>query len=1001
MLSGGSVSGLTEDGVSVLLYFFMCNVESGCYLFLTKNGSFTKDQYRRSVFFKKGLLYYPEQSKETLVPGFQSKNNLFRSQALIRLTNKKGGCCLSTIDAAKSKNINKKIIINRQYLNLGETVDRDGFIENLLVFGYVVVDSVYNPGDVAVRGDIVDVFPENKKHPVRISFSFNCVDSLSFFDIDTQRRGSNINSVCFYDLIGDPVQKGKSLLGFIRWDIVFSVVQDKQNYRVFMKGGGGTNLVVDCIPLQKDLKTENLFFNYIKKTRLRTHVFYTNKKREPFLGVLGIKPLPGLIKKAFKAPVFDSVFLPDFKEKTKTKHKNKIKHKSLLLNGLSTVSLGDLVVHVHHGVGEFSGLVIRGPRGFEKECIKITYRSGGLLFVPIDKLELVHRYLGFEKKHRVSALGKKTWNQGVEKTKKSLEAVSLTLVGVYTSREKPRGFSYEKNNEIMAALKKSFPYKETKDQKNTIKEVLGDLDGEQPMDRLVCGDVGFGKTEVALRATIKAVTSNKQVVFLCPTTVLSDQHFITAKERMEPLGVRVVLLSRFQTKKEQKKILIEMLKGRVDLIIGTHRLLSDDVVVPSLGLLIIDEEHRFGVKHKEKIRSLRFGVDVLSLSATPIPRTLQQSMLGIRDISRIETPPTTRKPIKTFVEYFSWEKSVNIIKDELLRGGQVYFLHNNILSIDYYTDKLRGFLPKENIQNIHGQQDNKTLEKNLLGFFNGGVSVLVCSTIIESGLDVSNANCIIINNPQNLGLSQLYQIRGRVGRGSRQAFCYLFVPQKTKLSDTAFRRLKTIERHTSLGSGYNIATNDLSIRGAGSVLGYKQSGQVSQVGLEYYNKLLKEAVNKKLNKPVGGAPVDIVFYGKALILKRYISNERVRFSFYTKINTAETVGVLNEIKEELLDRFGKIPAETSSFINLAVIKLFYKETGVLGITIKRDSFVFELVGEKLNEETINSVLLYKNEFVLGQKFKESGSNVFIVFRCVSGFSWFDLLLDCRRVLFGS
>ena len=457
------------------------------------------------------------------------------------------------------------------------------------------------------------------------------------------------------------------------------------------------------------------------------------------------------------------------------------------------------------------------------------------------------------------------------------------------------------------------------------------------------------------------------------------------------------MLSRFQTKKSQKELLSGVLLGNIDLIIGTHRLLSDDVVVPFLGLLIVDEEHRFGVKHKESIRALKKGVDVLSLSATPIPRTLQQSLLGIRDISRIETPPTTRKPIKTFVEFFSWKRSVEIIEEEVLRGGQVYFLHNHVQSIGYYTDKLRGFFPKERVEHIHGQQDSKSLEKNLLAFFGGDISILVCSTIIESGLDVANANCIIINNPQNLGLSQLYQIRGRVGRGSRQASCYLFVPKKTKLSDRAFRRLKTIENNTSLGSGYKIATNDLSLRGAGLVFGYKQSGQVSKVGVEHYNALLKEAVNKKLKKPSIRANLDVLFYGKALIPKHYVVNDVVRLSFYTKINKAKTKESLKDIKEELLDRFGGLPGETRSFIRLARVRLLYKKTIVKSVAINSGSVVFEVREENVGKNTINKVLAYKNSAVVNKRFKEGKGSLFVDFVFVDGVDWFSLLVDCNSV----
>jgi len=485
------------------------------------------------------------------------------------------------------------------------------------------------------------------------------------------------------------------------------------------------------------------------------------------------------------------------------------------------------------------------------------------------------------------------------------------------------------------------------------------------------------------------VSSLKQVVLLCPTTVLSDQHYITAKERLDPLGISVALLSRFQTRKEQLLVLEGLLSGSINFAIGTHRLLSDDVVVPSLGLLIIDEEHRFGVKNKEAIRALKTKVDVLSMSATPIPRTLQQSLLGIRDISRIETPPTTRKPIDTFVEFFSWERTVQIIKKELLRGGQVYFLHNRVESIAYYTEKIQSFFPNEKVNFIHGQQNSRDLEKNLLGFFDGDISILVCSTIIESGLDVSNANCMIINEPQNLGLSQLYQIRGRVGRGSKRASCYLFIPKKTKLSEKAHRRLKTIERHTSLGSGYNIATNDLDIRGGGAVFGYKQSGQISRIGLEYYNNLLKKAVAEKTGFLEEEKTIDVFFFGKSLIPIYYVLSESDRFLFYTKINKGLDLQSISDIEKELIDRYGKPPKETTNYLNLARLKTILKKTFVLSLSINQNNIEFVLDEGRVNDSFINKALVFENNLIKDRKFKETTRGpTFIVF-FDKGFDWYE------------
>ena len=398
-------------------------------------------------------------------------------------------------------------------------------------------------------------------------------------------------------------------------------------------------------------------------------------------------------------------------------------------------------------------------------------------------------------------------------------------------------------------LKKSFPFVETKDQQKAIEDVYSDMNKNTPMDRLICGDVGFGKTEVALRAIFKCSLSSKQCLFLCPTTVLADQHYISCKTRLEPLGVKVVLLSRFKTKKEQEKIINSLENGFVDVVVGTHRALSSDVSFYDLGLLVIDEEHRFGVTHKEKIRKVKENIDILTLTATPIPRTLQQSLVGFRSVSLIQTHPKSRKPINTFVRYFNWSICFEYINRELQRDGQVFFLHNETKTLDLYKQKLKNQFPKHNIEAIHGKQPVKDIEKIILGFFNGLIDILVCTTIIESGLDIPNANCIIVNNAHKFGLSQLYQIRGRVGRSEKQAHCLLFIPQ-IKITGDAKMRLKSLQKLTSLGSGYDVSLKDLEIRGAGSLFGYKQSGHVSSVGFEMYCNLLKEEISKvsKVNK---------------------------------------------------------------------------------------------------------------------------------------------------------
>ena len=991
LLRGGTITGLQPDLLVVFLNLLSKNKKGFRVLVLADSG-FASSFLRQKEFFSGSLFYYPEQSKNAIVPGFETQHNFFRSEALVGLSKPEGGVCTSLESVAHVKNINKKTVFRKLVLEVGQQLDRDSFCEKLFSFGYKKVDYVYNPKEFSLRGEIVDIYPENTQEPLRVVFAFNVVEEITFFNIDSQRSTKNTKGFVFYDLLGEPVEKGKSLFAFFDWDLVINL---KNNNNKYTLNPGHEKLSFLSEKKTNTIKNKKELLVFGNKVGIENVVvFITKNSRKNNLEKLGFSTQKGLINTTIKIKSKNLYFVPDLK-----KHRENKAHKPLLINNLSNIVVGDLLVHVSHGVGKFGGLVVRGPSGYEKEYIKLVYKDGGTLFVPINKANLVHKYVNVGGKPTLNKLGGKEWQKNISKTKKEVEVVSDSLVEIYNSRERPRGFSYTKSLEFERAIKKSFPFKETIDQKQAIKDVLFDLKSKKPMDRLICGDVGFGKTEVALRAIVRVVAFSKQVVLLCPTTVLSDQHYITTKERLEPLGVSVALLSRFQTRKTQKEVLGQVLTGKINLVIGTHRLLSDDVVMPFLGLLIIDEEHRFGVKHKESIRALKNNVDVLSMSATPIPRTLQQSMLGIRDISRIETPPTTRKPISTFVEFFSWKRTEQIIEKELLRGGQVYFLHNNVESIEYYVEKIQELFPSEKVDFIHGQQSSKDLEKNLLGFFDGKISVLVCSTIIESGLDVSNANCIIINNPQNLGLSQLYQIRGRVGRSSRQASCYLFVPKKTKLSEKAYKRLKTIERHTSLGSGYNIATNDLDIRGGGAVFGYKQSGQISRVGLEHYNSLLKKSVGKKLNKKELGKDVDVFFFGKSLIPLFFVKGETERFSFYTKINKATSIDSVLDIQNELIDRYGKPPKETVNYLNLSRLKISLKNSIVKSLSINKNSAVFILDQQKVGETFINSVLSFENKNIQNRKFEEDNECFSLVFSYLDGFDWYKNINSSTNLFF--
>ena len=616
------------------------------------------------------------------------------------------------------------------------------------------------------------------------------------------------------------------------------------------------------------------------------------------------------------------------------------------VSSLSDLVWGDFLVHQDFGIGRYRGLQRVSSGGAEEENIKIEYDRGGSVYVPISKFGRVHKYIGSGKNPKLSSLGSSLWNKQKLQTKKSAEKDVQALIELYLSRKNNRGFIYKPDPDLLSALKSSFVYQETEDQQKAIFDVLGDMGKKTPMDRLVYGDVGFGKTEVALRAIVSVVSSGRCVFFLSPTTVLSDQHYITCKNRLSPLGLNVELLSRFRTKKEQGEVLSKLERGGVDVLVGTHRVLGKDVSTKRLGLLVVDEEHRFGVKHKEYIRSLKKRVDVLTLTATPIPRTLQQSLVGIRDTSKIETPPRNRLPISTRVVRFNWSLVSAAIKKELSRGGRVYFVNNDIKSLAFYQEKIVGLVPEASVGVAHSKMTSQSLEGSVLGFFSGKINVLVCTSIVESGLDVQNANTMIINGAQNFGLSQLYQIRGRVGRGGVPAFCFLCVPKNHTLSKDSFQRLKAVEHYTALGSGYSIAMKDLEIRGAGNLFGFEQSGHIARVGLSLYNKILSETINEKrgLVRAQGRRPVSVSFDGIALFGVEYMPLVEDRLYYYQRLSKAEKLGEVLQIKEEVLDRFGKMTKEVKNLFLVGRAKVSFFHLSPRRVVFKKRSVSIVLGG---------------------------------------------------------
>ncbi|MBQ7525265.1 MAG: transcription-repair coupling factor [Abditibacteriota bacterium] len=611
----------------------------------------------------------------------------------------------------------------------------------------------------------------------------------------------------------------------------------------------------------------------------------------------------------------------------------KVNRESVAISSVLDLKEGDLVVHINHGIGYYRGIHTKKLEigGVEREYLLLEYAGGDKLYVPSEQIDRVQKYIGAGEDHppKVHKIGGREWAKATARAKKQIEGMAKELAELYAWRQALGGYCCGPDTPWQQELESSFPFNETPDQLAVIEEIKNDMRSPRAMDRLVCGDVGYGKTEVALRTAFKMVTEGKQVALLAPTTVLAQQHYKTFTERMSAFPIRIAVMSRFQSRKELAETIEQLKYGAVDIVIGTHRILSSDVEFKDLGLLIIDEEQRFGVRHKEKLKQLRKNVDVLTLTATPIPRTLHMSLTGIRDLSIISDPPEGRMPIKTFVREDDPEIIRDAIVNELDRGGQVFFLHNRVQDIHFIGENLAKLVPYARIAIAHGQMTEAALERTMMDFYENKFDVLLCTTIIENGLDVPNANTIIIDDADKLGLAQLYQLRGRVGRSRRRGYAYLLFDRTKPLTDTAERRLETIKEFTGLGSGYRIAMRDLEIRGAGNLLGREQSGQMSEIGFELYCKLLENAISQikgeappEPDLPPVDLPVDAYIPGE------YMQNEAHRILFYNKIASAKKYGDVRAIQEELEDRFGDPPKPVWNMLAVLRMRIKCKENGI-------------------------------------------------------------------------
>jgi transcription-repair coupling factor (superfamily II helicase) len=872
------------------------------------------------------------------------------------------------------------ILDNTKVICFGDTLFQEDLVHDLDDFGYELASLVREEGQYAKRGSIIDVFSSSSDRPVRIEFLGDEIYSIRFFDPLSQRSTKEIESFSLAP-VKPATSSNATIIDYIEANMIIvhkglqyfeRAIEENIDVPISVEALNKrflVNLTIDISGVQDDesdvieavsnddlrhlfeLRKTEIFKTLSEKMRAdwwdcsyvylfasSSHqaerlqeIFQSYEIPLPLLGGVNYPRkekewgiVVGPLRRGFRT---DNVILlteEDIIGPKKRAVKKKWDGFDEFLNSFKDLTVGEWVVHVEHGIGIYQGITELKIGQYTKDFLVIEYQDGDKLYVPIDDLHLVQKFIGGEKyKPKVDKLGTQYWINTKKRVKKNVEDIAKDLIELYAEREIAEGHQYPPEDELFKEMESRFEYEETEGQTQAIEDVLRDLKSPKPMDRVICGDVGFGKTEVALRASFKAVMDNKQVAILVPTTILAQQHYKNLQERFRDYPVNVDMLSRFRSKEEQKHIVEDVRKGKVDIVVGTHRVLQKDLDFHDLGLLIVDEEHRFGVKHKEKLKGIKKNVDVLSLSATPIPRTLHMALTGIKDLSIINTPPLDRLAVKTYVVKFKNELIRKGILNELQRNGQVFFVHNFIHNIGIVYDHLIRLLPDARIAVAHGRMDGKHLEKIMLDFIDKRYDVLLSTNIIESGLDISNVNTIFINNAHRMGLADLYQLRGRVGRSTKQAYAYLLVPKEEVLTKDAMLRLKIIEELTELGSGFHIANYDLEIRGAGNLLGKEQSGNVNLIGFELYCNMLEDAVKQMKSKttPVEekivtemNLPLD------AYIPDSYIEDSTQKLLTYKRLSKVREESDLKDMEDELKDRFGAIPQPLSNLLEIISLK---------------------------------------------------------------------------------
>lgn len=977
------------------------------------------------------LFYFPSSFKNR--KNFRLLNSshvMLRTEALTKLSNGGNKKIIVTYPEALFEKVvlPKTLSSNIISIKANDTINPDSLMDLFVMYGFERTDFVYEPGQFALRGGILDIYSFGNEKPYRVELFGNEVDSIRIFDPETQLSERKLLQVNIIPNVETQFESGEkvSILEFLSentvvwlkdWDVIKEKIDeqeaDMQGFRALLDTGFRmqNNEEEDDTRILKEVKEAD----FVKSSMLEEQL----QKRH--IVEFGYKPQMATVEIEFKTraqPSFNRQFdllIKDLKaheaagyglyifaeqarqlerlnsifadlhteiqfvpvatgihegfidEELKVVcytdhqifqryHKYKVKqaynkNKAITLKTLRDLQPGDYVTHIDHGVGTYSGLQKIEANGKVQEAVRIIYKDSDILYVNINSLHKISKYTGKEGTvPKINKLGSDVWNKLKEKTKTKVKEIAFDLIKLYAQRKAQHGFAHTPDNYMQTELEASFIYEDTPDQSKATADVKKDMESESPMDRLVCGDVGFGKTEVAVRAAFKTCVDGKQAAVLVPTTILAFQHFKTFQERLKDFPVTVDYINRFKSAKEKKETLKRLEEGKIDIIIGTHGILGKEVKFKNLGLMVIDEEQKFGVGHKEKLKTLKTNVDCLTLTATPIPRTLQFSLMGARDLSIINTPPPNRQPIQTEVHVFNDDFIRDAIYYETERGGQVFFIHNRVQGLPEMCALIQGLCPDLSIGFAHGQLEGHELEERILDFIDKKYDVLVCTNIVESGVDIPNVNTIIVNNAHHFGLSDLHQLRGRVGRSNKKAFCYLLGPPMSTMPTDSRKRLQTLEQFSDLGSGFQIAMRDLDIRGAGNLLGGEQTGFMAEIGFEMYQKILEEAIRElkrtsfkdlfqeeisKQDDFVSDCTIDTDL--EILIPDSYVESITERLSLYTRLDSCEKEEELQDFHKEMLDRFGPVPTQVEDLFTTVRCRWLAVQLGFEKMALKDET----------------------------------------------------------------